>query len=84
MCLQKKRFHSVLFVKNLEPAFTWNPSFSTFEFKTSSVSLCVIDDCKDADVPILDFTMNHLHLSHKVAGSGRATALLSGMFKFFK
>lgn len=53
-------------------------SFSSFEFKTSSVSICIIDDCKDADVPLLDFTMSHLHLEHKVAGTGRATASLSG------
>ena len=27
-------------------------SFATFELKTSSVSVCIIDDCKDADVPL--------------------------------
>ena len=53
-------------------------SFATFELKTSSVSVCIIDDCKDADVPLLDFTMNHLHLSHKVTGAGRASASFSG------
>jgi vacuolar protein sorting-associated protein 13D len=56
-------------------------SFSTFELKTSSVSICIIDDCKDADVPLLDLTVNHLHLAHKVAGTGRATASLSGKYK---
>jgi len=40
-------------------------SFSSFELKTSSISICIIDDCKEADVPVLDLNLNHLHLVQK-------------------
>ncbi len=55
-------------------------SFSHVELKTSSVNLCVIDDCKDADVPLLEVAMSHLHLKHSFGGSGDACATMSGSY----
>lgn len=36
------------------------------EVKASRISICVIDDCKDADVPLLELSLTHLELSHDV------------------
>lgn len=39
---------------------------NTIEIKASRITLCVIDDCKDADVPLLDLSLTHLEMSHDV------------------
>ena len=39
---------------------------STVEVKASRISICVIDDCKDADVPLLELALTHLELSQDV------------------
>lgn len=39
---------------------------STIEVKASRISICVIDDCKDADVPLLELALTHLELSQDV------------------
>ncbi|XP_043215701.1 vacuolar protein sorting-associated protein 13D-like [Amphibalanus amphitrite] len=44
---------------------------------TSSFSMCVIDDCGDADVPLVELCMNHLLVSHSRDGAGEATCELS-------
>lgn len=44
--------------------------------ETDSVCLCVIDDCRDADVPLLEFLFNQLELKQnleKNAGLAQAT-----------
>ena len=55
-------------------------SFSTIEFKTSSVNLCVIDDCKDADVPLLEMRLQQLNLKHECNGDGKAASTLTGSY----
>ncbi|XP_037089594.1 LOW QUALITY PROTEIN: vacuolar protein sorting-associated protein 13D-like [Pollicipes pollicipes] len=45
---------------------------------TSSFSICIIDDCGDADVPLAELCMNHLSVSHSRDGSGEAACELSG------
>lgn len=55
-------------------------SFGSFELKASSVNICIIDDCKDADVPLLETTLRQLHLSHSFAGNGMASAQVSGSY----
>ncbi len=55
-------------------------SFSNIELKTSSINICIIDDCKDADVPLLEVTLSHLHLKHGYCGEGEASSLLSGSY----
>ncbi|XP_073974267.1 vacuolar protein sorting 13D isoform X3 [Rhodnius prolixus] len=37
-------------------------SFQKLEVETDSVGLCVIDDCRDADVPLVEFLFNKLEL----------------------
>ena len=32
-------------------------SFTSIELKTSSINICIIDDCKDADVPLIETTL---------------------------
>lgn len=39
---------------------------TTVEVKASRISICVIDDCKDADVPLLELGLTHLELSQDV------------------
>ena len=55
-------------------------SFSNIEVKTSSVNVCIIDDCRDADVPLLETTLSHLHLRHAHAGDGEASAAIAGSY----
>ncbi|KAL7019068.1 hypothetical protein ACKWTF_011000 [Chironomus riparius] len=35
---------------------------NTIEVKASRISICVIDDCKDADVPLIELSLTHLEL----------------------
>ncbi|XP_075234181.1 vacuolar protein sorting 13D [Lycorma delicatula] len=47
-------------------------SFTSIEVKTDCLSVCIIDDCKDADVPLLELSMINLTYKHdmiKCAGS---------------
>ncbi len=55
-------------------------SFSHVELKTSSVSVCVIDDCKDADVPLAELALVQLHVRHSIGGDGDACATISGSY----
>lgn len=34
-----------------------NVSFTNFECKISAVNICIIDDCRDADVPLVELTV---------------------------
>ena len=36
------------------------------------ISLCVIDDCRDVDVPLLEATTSHLFLRHSIDPSSGA------------
>jgi vacuolar protein sorting-associated protein 13D len=38
------------------------------DVKASCISICVIDDCKDADVPLLEFSLSHLNLRQELGG----------------
>ena len=55
-------------------------SFGSIEFKSSCVNVCIIDDCKDADVPLLEMMLQQLHLKHEYGGKGKATSTLSGSY----
>ena len=55
-------------------------SFTSVELKTSSINICIIDDCKDADVPLIETTLSHLHLKHGFSGEGEASSLISGLY----
>lgn len=44
-----------------------------FQFKTDCLSICIIDDCKDADVPLLELSMINLTFKHDmIKGNGSA------------
>ena len=55
-------------------------SFSTIEFKTSSVNVCIIDDCKDADVPLIEVMLQQLNLKHGHDGNGKAASTMTGSY----
>jgi vacuolar protein sorting-associated protein 13D len=55
-------------------------SFATLEFKSSAIALCIIDDCKDADIPLLELGLSHLGLKHSISGEGEAATTLSGNY----
>lgn len=38
----------------------------TVEVKANGLSLCIIDDCGDADVPLLEISMSEVHLRQKL------------------
>ena len=51
-------------------------SFKSLEFKSSCVNVCIIDDCKDADVPLLEMQMQGLHLKHDLNAVGKASSTI--------
>lgn len=51
---------------------------TSVEIKASRISICVIDDCKDADVPLLELTLAHLELTQDVNFKDRVTRALTG------
>ncbi|CAH1798376.1 unnamed protein product [Owenia fusiformis] len=53
---------------------------SGIELKASGVSFCVIDDCKDADVPLLELAFTNIYILQKLHGlwEGKANIKLSG------
>ena len=57
-----------------------NISFSSLEIKTSSINFCIIDDCKDADVPLLELYLCSLNLKHGIQGTGEASYNISGSY----
>lgn len=53
-------------------------SFGIAEVETDSVCLCIIDDCQDADVPLLEFSLTKLEMKQDLdRRSGIAAAVLS-------
>jgi vacuolar protein sorting-associated protein 13D len=57
-----------------------NVSFTNFECKISTVNVCIIDDCLDADVPLLELNLQRLHLHHDFEGVGDASSVLSASY----
>ncbi|XP_020712491.2 intermembrane lipid transfer protein Vps13D isoform X3 [Athalia rosae] len=47
------------------------------EVQTLCLRICIIDDCRDADVPLLEMTMSELSLRQSLAGPGLASANFS-------
>jgi len=55
-----------------------NGGISTIEVKCTNLSICVIDDCKDADVPLAELNLGSLELIHNcVDRSTTAEAAIS-------
>ncbi|KAK7078968.1 hypothetical protein SK128_010900 [Halocaridina rubra] len=52
-------------------------NFHSIEIKTGSVNICVIDDCGDCDVPLLEVSLVHLSLKQDYLGKGSAGCSLS-------
>ncbi|KAG8261126.1 hypothetical protein J6590_081168 [Homalodisca vitripennis] len=44
-----------------------NRSFTVIEVETDCLSMCIIDDCRDADVPLLELTLGSLLLRQDLA-----------------
>jgi len=68
---------------NVKPAWDTNPSgfgvLYGIEMKCSCLSFCVIDDCKDSDVPLVEITVQQLELIQNcLENSGYADCVLSG------
>lgn len=64
-----------------------NPlKISTIELNGNCISICVIDDCKDADVPLLEFSLSNLHIKQNLIDplsteySGYKAGTLKGVF----
>lgn len=52
--------------------------YRNFKVETDSVCLCIIDDCQDADVPLLEFLLTRLELKADLEKkSGLSTSTLS-------
>lgn len=54
--------------------------FKAIELRASAISICVIDDCKDADVPLLEFSLADLDLCQEM-GRDRIVSPQSNGFK---
>ena len=55
-------------------------SFSTVQIKTSCISLVIIDDCKDADCPLLELNLASLNLKQRQEGSGSLRSRISAAY----
>ncbi|CAG0914450.1 unnamed protein product [Notodromas monacha] len=55
--------------------------YSTVEVRLPCLSVCVIDDCKDSDVPLVDFTFDHLAFTQDLRKKeGSLNCTVSGDF----
>lgn len=52
-------------------------SIQSVELQTPCLRICIIDDCRDADVPLLEITMTELSLRQSLPGPGVASANFS-------
>jgi len=48
-----------------------------FQVKASHICVCVIDDCRDSDVPLLELSVSQLALEQEVDGGGTAKCILA-------
>ncbi|XP_015598611.1 vacuolar protein sorting-associated protein 13D isoform X2 [Cephus cinctus] len=48
--------------------------FSQLELQTSCLRICIIDDCRDADVPLLELTLSDLLARQALTGAGLVSA----------
>ena len=55
-------------------------SFTNFECKISTINICIIDDCRDADVPLVDLTLQRLHMHHDYERIGEASCVLASSY----
>ncbi|CAD1471583.1 unnamed protein product, partial [Heterotrigona itama] len=51
--------------------------FHTLEVQTSCATICIIDDCRDADVPLLEISLQDLNLRQERVGPGTVSATFS-------
>ncbi|XP_076758070.1 vacuolar protein sorting 13D isoform X2 [Xylocopa sonorina] len=52
-------------------------AFHIVELQTSCARICIIDDCRDADVPLLEVTLSDLNLKQQCMGPGTVSATFS-------
>ncbi len=55
-------------------------SFTSLEIKLSGLSVCLIDDSRETDVPLFDLSLKRLHLRHDFEQVGEASATLSALY----
>ena len=55
-------------------------SFTNFEVKVSGINLCLIDDRREADIPLIDISLHRLHLHHDFEKLGEARGQLSASY----
>merc|ERR1719232_1634655 len=55
-------------------------SFSSINLKTSSISLVVIDDCKDADCPLLELSLSSVNFKQRHDGFGSLSSIMSSSY----
>jgi len=48
-----------------------------FQVKASHICVCVIDDCRDSDVPLLELSVSQLALEQEVDGGGTAKCIVA-------
>lgn len=51
--------------------------FHTVELQTSCIRICIIDDCRDADVPLLEISLLDLNLKQEHVGPGIVSTTFS-------
>ncbi|XP_043510419.1 vacuolar protein sorting-associated protein 13D isoform X1 [Frieseomelitta varia] len=64
-------------VPNLDTSTNNESVFHTFEVQTSCATICIIDDCRDADVPLLEISLQDLNLKQERVGPGTVSATFS-------
>jgi hypothetical protein len=67
---------TVKFDLNVYNMFIMNYKY-LFQVKASHICVCVIDDCRDSDVPLLELSVSQLALEQEVNGGGIAKCILA-------
>jgi len=66
----------VKFDLNVYNVFIFTYNF-LFQVKASHICVCVIDDCRDSDVPLLELSVSQLALEQEVDGGGTAKCIVA-------
>lgn len=69
--------------RNAHTSHTENPlDINAVEIKAARISICVIDDCKDADVPLLELALSNLELHQDLHSKDKSFSNLSSAGNF--
>ena len=58
-------------------------SSSSLQVRAGSISVCLIDDCRDSDVPLMEISLQSMHFFQKLAPNIQGSAMFTLMADYF-